>query len=205
MPTKEKIKHAYGVKLLTSQHKGIRELRKNADEPSIHGTKLWGSSFLIMDYLEQNPLPKNSKVLEIGCGWGPAAIYCAKKQKASVTASDADKAVFPYLELHAKENKVKIETLKQRFEKFTRKDLSQYDVIIGADVCFWDELSDVLYKLIRKALKAGVKKIIIADPERSPFLTLAETCVEKFYAEVEPWSADQPKKSRGSLLIIENA
>jgi predicted nicotinamide N-methyase len=198
-------REAYGIKFLLSQHKAIRSLKRSSTEPSIHGNKFWGSSYLIMDYLQQHPLKKGSNVMEVGCGWGLAGIYCAKKFQARVTAIDADDAVFPYLHLHAEYNKVHIDTQKKYFEKITTKQLSHYDVLIGADICFWDELADSVFNLINRAIKAGVKKIIISDPEREPFFTLSERCIDKFYAELEPWSVSKPRQARGSLLIIENA
>ncbi len=142
--------------------------------------------------------------MELGCGWGLAGIYCAKHFQASVTGIDADDAVFPYLTLHAQHNQVEIDTKKQYFEKITQAQLAQYDVLIGADICFWDEMADTLFKLINRAVKAGVKKIIISDPERAPFFTLAEHCTEKFYAELESCSVSQPRRASGCLLIIEN-
>ncbi len=202
--TKATTRMAYGVKLLTSQHKDIRKLKRDAEAPSIHGNKFWGSSYLIMDYLQKNPPQKGCRVLELGCGWGLASIYCAKKYKAKVTGIDADDAVFPYLQLHAAHNDVEVKTKKQYFEKITTKQLEKYDMIIAADICFWDDLADIVYKLIRRACKAGVGKIIIADPQRSPFLEMSERCVNKFYAELEPWSVKKPRSASGSLLIIEN-
>ena len=198
------IRQAYGVKFLQSQHKDIRRLKRSSSEPSIHGNKFWGSSYLIMDYLQKNPIQPASRVMELGCGWGLASIYCAKKFQAQVTAVDADDAVFPYLQLHAEHNKVQIQTLKSYFEKITVKQLSQYDVLIGADICFWDELADVVFNLVKRAIKAGVKKIIISDPERPPFFTLSERCIDKFHAELEPWSVNKPRRASGCLLIIEN-
>jgi predicted nicotinamide N-methyase len=197
-------REAYGVKFLQSQHKDIRRLKRSSIEPSIHGNKFWGSSYLIMDYLQKNPLKEGSKVMELGCGWGLAGIYCAKHFQAEVTGIDADDAVFPYLHLHTQHNNVQIETQKQYFEKITTKQLSQYDILIGADICFWEELADIVFKLIDRAIKAGVKKIILSDPERAPFFDLSDRCIDKFYAELEPWSVSQPRKASGCLLIIEN-
>ena len=195
---------AYGVTQLLSSHKDLRRLKAQDDQPSIHGNKFWGSSYLLMDYLEQEPLPKDSKVLELGCGWGLAGIYCAKQQGAKVTGLDADDAVFPYLQLHAEHNGVEIETRQARFEKLAGKQLAEYDVIIGADICFWDELSPILFKLINRAVKAGVKKVIIADPQRPPFFEVAERCIDKHFAELLDWSVEQPRRATGSLLVIEN-
>lgn len=198
---------AFGVTMLTSKHKDIRRIKREQEEPSIHGHKFWGSSYLLMDYLskKRNRPKKGIKVLELGCGWGVAGIYCAKHFNAKVTGIDADDAVFPFLHAHADINGVSITTRQQYFEKITAKQLAEYDLIIAADVCFWDELADTLYKLIKRACKAGVGKIVIADPERSPFFELSERCIDKFYAELEPWAVDEPRRASGSLLIIENA
>ncbi len=66
------------------------------------------------------------------------------------------------------------DTAASRFEKLTQARLADVDIVAGADICFWDELTPVLYNLIRRSLRAGVKQIIIADPGRSPFYALAE-------------------------------
>lgn len=203
------VRTAYGIDFLLSRHKDIRRLKKEAEEPSIHGNKFWGSSYLIMDYLENNPIKENCRVLELGCGWGLAGIHCAKHFDAKVTGIDADDAVFPYLHLHAQHNDVDVKTQEKYFEKISAKELANYDVIIGADICFWNELGDVLYNLINRAVKAGVSKIIIADPEREPFFTLADRCMDKgsskkYNAAVEPWAVNLPRRASGSLLIIES-
>lgn len=198
-------RQAYGVTFLSSQHKALRKLKQQNDQPSIHGNKFWGSTYLLMDYLTNNALSTGSKVLELGCGWGAAGIFCAKNFDAEVVAVDADPAVFPYLNLHAEINQVNISTSACYFEDLSVEHLADIDVIIGADICFWDELTDTLKHLIDIAIDAGVKKIILSDPERSPFLTLAESCVEEYFAELIPYSVDEPRRSSGCLLIIENA
>ncbi len=143
--------------------------------------------------------------MELGCGWGLASIYLHKEFGCKTVGVDADDAVFPYLDLHADINNANVSTLQKRFEKITTKELSNYDVLIAADVCFWDELSDIHFNLIKRAIKAGVKKIIYADPERAPFLELAERCADKLYAEVFEAELKRPVKARGGLMIIENA
>lgn len=144
--------------------------------------------------------------MELGCGWGLTSIYLSKKFGCGITAVDADPDVFPYLELHAKLNKAKkIKTMAKYFEKLGKKELKNVDVLIAGDVCFWDELTDIHFKLIKRALNAGVKKIIYADPERSPFLELAEKCTDKYYADVFEVELKKPAKSRGALMVIENA
>lgn len=194
----------HGITLLGSQHSLIRRLKR--DYPvSIHGNKFWGSSFLLMEYLKAKPLKKHTKVLELGCGWGAASLFCAKVMRAKVTAVDADSNVFPYLEAHAELNQVTITTVTKRFEKITTKELAEYDIIIGADICFWDELNPVLFNLFRRAQRAGVGKIIIADPEREPFLDLCIRCAETFdNVDIIDQATNQPRRLTGSLLVINN-
>lgn len=194
----------FGVKILKNSNPAIKILKKEFPT-SIHGNKFWGSSYLLMDYFKKNPLSKNDRVMELGCGWGLASIYLNRKYGCDVTGADADDDVFPYLELHAEINKAEVKTLQRRFEKITKKELSQYDVLIAADVCFWDELADIHKKLISRAIAAGVKKIVYADPERSPFLTLADYCSRKHCAEIITREMEKPVKARGALMVIENA
>lgn len=194
----------FGVEILKSSHPEIKKIKRE-HPTSIHGNKFWGSSYLLMDYFKNNPLSSQDRVLELGCGWGLASIYLNKKYGCKVTGVDADDDVFPYLELHAEINKADINTVEKRFEELTKKYLSGYDVIIAADVCFWDELADIHKKLIKRAIEAGVKKIVYADPERSPFLTLAEHCTKKYCADIIPREMEKPVKARGAIMVIENA
>lgn len=195
---------AFGLKILNSNHPEIRRLKRAGNQPEIHGHKFWNSSFLIMNELKRNPLVPRTRVMEIGCGWGLLGIYCAKNFDARVTGVDADKHVFPFLEVHAKANGVEIATEVKRFERLSVERLRGVDVILGADICFWDELNPVLFNLIRRALKAGVKQIVIGDPSRSPFTGLAERCLEVFPgARVVSRSIARPVRATGELLVVE--
>ncbi len=197
-------RQAFGLDILKNNHNAIRKLQRE-NETTIHGNKFWGSSYLLMDYFQDDPIADEAVVMDVGCGWGLGGIYLAKKYNADVLAIDADENVFPYLNLHAQINDVEVRTKAKRFENITVKDLKPVDELIGADICFWDELTDEIYKLIKRAVKAEVSRIVIADPEREPFFNLAERCMKDFHAELYDWDADQPRRSVGCLLVIENA
>ncbi|MCB1694490.1 MAG: class I SAM-dependent methyltransferase, partial [Pseudomonadales bacterium] len=143
-------REAYGLKILKASHPEVRRLKKEY-EPEIHGNKFWNSSYLIMDYLAHQGLAEGARVLEVGCGWGLAGIYCAKFFGAKVVGVDADDKVFPYLELHAALNGVKVKTKKARFEDLKKKTLGEQDLLIGGDICFWDEMVEPLFGLVEKA------------------------------------------------------
>lgn len=199
----------YGLTLFKSRHPKVKKLKKAGYEPSIHGTKCWSSAFVMMDYFEDCPPEKGLKVLDLGCGWGPLAVYLAKHHDAHVVGVDADPDVFPFLQLQAEENGVEIEFLESRFEKIPKSELDEYDLIIGTDICFWNELVNPLFKLVKKAKKVQCPTIIIADPGRSPFYKLHKKCIKKFGddCELQEWqtrlpSTNKQKDVSSDILII---
>ncbi len=200
--SKSTIEKVYGLKILGKKHKAIQALRKKDVHPEIHGDKVWLSSYLIIDYLLRHPLEDSPSVMDIGCGWGVLGIFCAKELGASVISVDADKNVMPYLKVQAAENGVKVKTKVCRYENLKPDLLAKQDLILGGDICFWDALVDPLFALIKRARKAGVKTIVIADPGRSPFLKLAKRCQKKFDANLLPVAISKPTKAEGYLLII---
>ena len=193
-----------GVVMPTTSHKAIRAVKRAGHEPSIHGTKLWRSSFLIMDYLHKNPPEKAGTVLDAGCGWGITGIWFAKRFGSQVISMDADPDVFPYLDAVAALNKVSTTPLVGRFEKLKRKQLAPIDLLVAADICFWDDLVKPVGKMIDKAIDAGVGQIVIADPERPTFHEMAEKAVRRHGGEVINWSLKGKLKATGAMLLINN-
>jgi predicted nicotinamide N-methyase len=158
-----------------------------------------------MDYLHTHSPEHYNSVIDVGCGWGLAGIWCAKTLGAEVTSVDADPNVFPYLQAAASINDVSTGHLVSRFEKLTTKKLAEYDMLIAADICFWDELVDPVANMVNRAVKAGVKQILIADPERSPFFEVADRCMRRHCAEVVEWETKSPLSAQGAILVIHNA
>lgn len=191
----------FGLTVLKNNHKDIRRLRRRLGDPSHHGNKVWNSSLLLMDYLNEYPITEGSRVLEIGCGWGITGIYCAKQFTAKVTGLDIDASVFPFMQHHAVLNGVQVDNLRCSYEKATSKILSQYDVIIGGDICFWDHLSNPLYNLVRRAYKVGAR-VVLSDPGRPPFTEMAERCYEKLDAELDAWAVPAPHSCTGYVLDV---
>jgi predicted nicotinamide N-methyase len=152
-----------------------------------------------MDHFLKNPITQKSKVIEIGCGSGILSIFCTKEFDSKVIGVDADSNVIPFLQVHAKKNEMKIKTKVCRYENLKPKLLAGQDLIVGGDICFWDELVEPLFKLIRLAMRQQIGKIIIADLGRTPFLKLAKCCQKKYKAELIPVST---RKKDGCLLVI---
>ena len=203
---KPRTEHRFrGVTMPTGSHPAIRKVRRQGTQPSIHGNKLWKSSCLLMDYLGKNRPEHCTRVIDVGCGWGVSGIWCAKTLGAEVTSVDADPDVFPYLEATAALNGVTTTPLVSRFEKLSTQQLSEFDMLIAADICFWDDLVNPVFNMVKRAVNAGVKQILIADPERSTFFDMAQRCEKQFYAEVIDWQTSTPIKAKGAIMVLENA
>jgi predicted nicotinamide N-methyase len=193
---------AFGLTILRSGHPEVRRLQQQGVQPSLHGQKIWRASFLLMDYLHRRGTNAPTRVLDLGCGWGLAGIYCAKTFGAEVTGTDADAAVFPYLNLHAQLNGVCIHTRQLSFAQLHSHDLAPFDLIVGADICFWDELVDPLFDIVRYAIQARVKEILLADPSRPPFDDLCARCQQECDTEVLDWEMNKPVAASGVILRI---
>jgi predicted nicotinamide N-methyase len=192
---------AYGVRLLRASHPRVRSLKK-AHKPSEHGHKVWDSSWLLIDYLRETGAAANQRVLEIGCGWGLAAVYCAKNHSVAVTGADLDADVGPYLGLLAASNNVDVSFVNLDFDRIGSKLLTAVDLVIGTDICFCDSLIDPLRRLIQRAKKASVKTILISDPGRWPFDDLVEIYSNSRNAELLDWEIRQPHAFSGKILRI---
>jgi len=195
-------REAFGITVFGSKHPLVTELLDEAP-PEIHGDKFWASTWLLLDYLERMRMRARTKVVEVGCGWGLASVYCAKVRKAKVTSVDADPNVLPIASFQAEANGVEIKTREGRFEDLPVELLRKTDVIIGADICFWDELVEPLMRLTRRALRAGVKRVVLADPGRPCFEDLAAKCEEEFRAIYIDSDTKKPKAS-GYVLVVED-
>ena len=157
---------------------------------------------MLMDFLVRQKIPPGLRIMDVGCGWGLLGTYCAKKLGADVTSVDSDPEVFPFLDLHAEINKVEITTMKRGLGGLTVGDLRGFDVLVGADVCFWDNLALTLKRLINRALRAGVRMLLIADPGRQPFCDLGEYYSKTRGVESLKWGIRSPRKMEGRILKI---
>jgi predicted nicotinamide N-methyase len=191
-----------GTLALKSSHPAVKKLRRDGHEPSIHGNKVWRSSFVLMNYLKSHPLPRGAKVIDAGCGWGLTGIYLAKRFEAQVTGIDADADVAPFLAVQAIVNGVEIDFQRKKFHQIRKQDLAGVHTIIGADICFWDELVTPLFRLISRAMGAGVEQVLIADPGRTPFWELGKRCEATFNATTIERRISKPYSTSKHILVV---
>jgi len=85
-----------------------------------------------------------------------------------------------------------------------KSQLAAFDLLVAADVCFWDELVKPVSKLIDRAIDAGVGQIVIADPERPTFHEMAEKVINRHGGDLIQWGLQGKLKATGALLVINN-
>lgn len=192
---------AHGIYLLKSQHPEIRRLKRHY-QPTVHGNRTWNSSFLLMDYLTAKPVRKGARVLEIGCGWGATAVFCASRFKARVTGLDIDRDVFPFLEAMADLNDVTIDTLARKFENLSSRQLGGFHTILGSDICFWDSMVKPLYNMVSRAFRGGARRCVFTDPGRPTFYEFVELCAKRHSARITEWYSLEPNRFEGEVVEI---
>ena len=196
------IYQAYGIYLLTSQHRLIRRL-KSVYAPAMHGNKAWWSSFLLMDYLLHNPPRRGARTMELGCGWGPAIVFCARRFNAEATGLDMDRNVFPYLEVVAALNDVEVTPLETNFNSVDAARLGEEYMLIGSDICFWDSMVQPLLRVVERAIAGGVERIVLADPGRPTFYELADLCAKRpWRTTLQEWYSVEPSRNTGEVLEV---
>ena len=197
------LKTIAGLQVPYARHPRVRAIKRQGHYPSIHGTKLWSSSSVLIDYIASTATIAPHSVIDAGCGWGLAGIWCAKTFGSSVASVDADASVMPYLELVAELNEVEVTPVVARFEQLDSPLLGAADWLIAADVCFWEELVDPVTTMIERAIDSGTKRIMISDPRREPFFTVADRILSEYGGELVEWRVGNSRHS-GVILVIEN-
>ena len=196
------IESALSIKAPRSTHPAVRRLKRAATARSAHGNKVWASTQVLIDFIQSNPIASNLRILELGAGWGVLSAYLALTFNAKVVALDIDPDVVPYSELVACLNKTQFDTVTMDFDQLTAAQLANFDLVIAADICFWDHMPEVLSELLLRCEEAEVSRVILADPGRPPFYELARWCQTEYDAAVYPWHVTQ-SASRGYILDID--
>lgn len=190
------------IKAPRSTHPAVRRLKRKTKARSAHGNKVWASTHVLIDFLQANPIDSNLRILELGAGWGVLSAYLAKTFRAQVVALDLDPDVVGYSELVAGLNETEFDTVTMDFSALTVEQLANFDLVIAADVCFWDYMPEVLSELLLRCEEGEVSRVIFADPGRPPFYELARWCQTEYDAAVYPWHVSQ-SASRGYILDID--
>ena len=83
--------------LLYCYYAGAKVLLENGAKTTFLNS---GDNPPLMQIIGRSYKPQNCRVLDVGCGWGPASIFLARRG-CKVTGLDIDDQVFSFLQLQA--------------------------------------------------------------------------------------------------------
>lgn len=179
------VKELNGIQYYTGAHSEIRRLCSASRRPTEYGNKVWATSLLAIEHLHQHKSSlQGLRVLEVGCGWGLLGIYLAKKFACHVTCSDIDPQVLPIVQVQAELNRVDVQLLQAGFSDLSEEVLKHFDLIVGAEICYSEEVACDIVEMLKRASQAGVQSLIIADPGRPDFDSVLENCTNSYQTDV---------------------
>ncbi|WIO74912.1 methyltransferase [Porticoccaceae bacterium LTM1] len=191
-----------GMEALKPNHPAVRQLISEGHEPNCFGSRIWGASYLLIDYLSRVNITHQKQLLELGCGWGLVSTFLKKNYNADICACDIDKNVFPFQELLNDTNDVHVPTQCCSFKTLTEQNLSGLDVMVGADICYSPNIEKQLLELFWHFAAQGGREIVLADSGRAPFIDLSERLLAIFDGELLPLSLHLPTQLDGYILHI---
>lgn len=192
-----------GMVVAKPNHPEVRALRSQGYRPSFYATRVWGSSYLLIDYLSRRQQSCGSRrTIELGCGWGLVSHYLSQACDCEVMATDIDAQVFPFVELLGRLNRSRVATGKASFAKLGRRAMP-HQLLVGADICYNVELAEQLDQLLLHATRQGVEQLLIADIGRTPFMELASRWIAREQAQLVEHSIELPTRYQGYILRIE--
>ena len=192
--------YVHGVKALKPNHPEVAQLQREGYQPSDFGSRIWRSSYLLIDYLSDRSFEDTNDVIELGCGWGLAGTYLQKWHDVEVTATDIDADVFPYQQLLCRHNGVAMRTQQCSLSGLCRENLKQVDLMIGADICYSETNASDLESLCHRLADQGGGELILADSGRPPFHQLAEKLAHRYAVELTPTRLELPAIASGQVL-----
>ena len=179
------IKEVHDLKYCTGHHPILKAHYKSGKRPTEFGNKVWATSLILIEYLKKKPFDLNGlRVLEIGCGWGLIGVYLSKFHSCKVTCSDLDEFVLPIAQFHAELNNTFVEVKKASFNELSLTFLKKFDLIIGAEVCYSEEVSKDITALIKRSHQATVDRFLMADPGRPNFFECYDSSFNDWNSEL---------------------
>jgi len=141
------------------------------------GSQMWGGAFeLARHIIDHTEYFEDKKILEIGAGLGLPSVVAS--HFGQVTCTDKSD-VFDLMTENIKLNTSSVETLDYHWGD---QSLGEFDVVMGADIVYFDETFEPLYKTLLANTKYGSLFVLAYQPrvpnEVDFFMTLSQSFTE---------------------------
>ena len=132
---------------------------------------LWPAGRVLAQYLSERPLPRERRILEIGCGLALPSLFLAKKGFV-VDATDMHPDVPLFLKRNQELNGLsgagpRFVSLDWRTSDIEREE-DKWDLILASDVLYDKSQPQTLLDFFGRALSSG-GRVLLADPGRTYF------------------------------------
>jgi len=191
------VREYLGTKVYMASHPKIRRPFRSGKRPTEFGDKVWDATLGLMLYLDDK---RFESVMDVGCGWGILGIHLARTTGARLTSVDADPNLEEVVLAHAELNGVDVKFMNIGFGDLKQGDLT-CELIVGAEICYSDEVEKDLRTMIDRAAKAKTREILIADLGRPDFDTLCNHCSDHYGATLQDLWVPGVEKPRRLLSM----
>jgi len=124
---------------------------------------IWPSSLILAHYIHDQSTDEK-RILEVGCGMALTSLLL-NKQHADITATDYHPEVESFLNRNTALNQDKEIPFKLVDWADEHDDLGLFDLIIGSDILYEDEHSELLANFISRHAKSNCE-VVVVDPGR---------------------------------------
>jgi predicted nicotinamide N-methyase len=160
--------------------------------------RIWESSIVLGQFLAAQQYAADSTVLELGAGLGVSGLAAAAAG-ARVTLTDYEETILEFEQVSAAASGVDNVRFK-RLDWLSPPRMERYNMIIGAEVLFREDLFQPLLGVIDQALEPDGVVYLAHDVERQsvkPFLEMAE---ERYRIGVQKKRINHLEKDKDVLL-----
>lgn len=134
---------------------------------------LWPAGRVLAQFLAENPLPQERRILEVGCGLAVPSLYLSKAFERAEVADDdiilAATDLHPDVPLFLERNRELNSVGRPDFVTMDWRDEtaveSNWDLILASDVLYDKTQPATLLKFLKRALAPG-GRVLVADPGR---------------------------------------
>jgi predicted nicotinamide N-methyase len=160
--------------------------------------KMWEASAVLADYMAQCPIEPPLQILELGAGLGVAGITAAAFGH-HVTITEHDPHALEFLKANALLNNCPHAVIRPL--DWDRRELEgQFDVIIGSEIVYSDQIIDMLAAVFQKYLRPQ-GRIVLAEGVRGTGVRFWERMAPGYDIRVRKTHLRSDNESRTILLF----